>query len=80
MKAAICGSGGGGGNSGGQKHEIERLSRDDSILSFSAGILPSLGARSHRRAKLRRSIISPFDPYYRYNFINLYKILKSGFD
>ncbi|CAH9063616.1 unnamed protein product [Cuscuta epithymum] len=48
--------------------EIERLSgRDDmsSHYSFNNSILPSLGALSNRKASLRTSIISPFDPHYR---------------
>ncbi|KAF8393268.1 hypothetical protein HHK36_021509 [Tetracentron sinense] len=45
--------------------EIEQMSRDGSHYSLSTGILPSLGARSNRRVKLRRFIISPYDPRYR---------------
>ncbi|XP_041005098.1 potassium channel AKT1-like [Juglans microcarpa x Juglans regia] len=47
------------------KEEIEQLSRDGSHYSLSTGILPSLGARSNRRVKLRRLIISPYDRRYR---------------
>ncbi|KAL2517599.1 Potassium channel AKT1 [Abeliophyllum distichum] len=49
------------------ENEIERISRDDdrSSHSISTGILPSLGAHSNRRIKLRPFIISPFDPHYR---------------
>lgn len=45
--------------------EIEHLSRESSHYSLSTGILPSLGARSNRRIKLRRFIISPYDHRYR---------------
>ena len=46
---------------------------DISHYSLNAGILPPLGniARTTRRVKLRRFIISPFDPHYRYMFILL---------
>ncbi|XP_042973333.1 potassium channel AKT1-like [Carya illinoinensis] len=47
------------------QEEIEQLSRDGSHYSVSTGILPSLGARSNRRVKLRRLIISPYDHRYR---------------
>ncbi|CAD5170375.1 unnamed protein product [Musa acuminata subsp. malaccensis] len=47
-------------------HQTERdLSRDGSHYSLSSGILPSLGARSNRRVKLRSSIVSPYDRRYR---------------
>lgn len=47
--------------------EIERASRDDrSNHSVSSGILPALGVRSTRKAKLRPLIISSLDPRYRY--------------
>uniref|UniRef100_A0ACD5VJM7 Uncharacterized protein n=3 Tax=Avena sativa TaxID=4498 RepID=A0ACD5VJM7_AVESA len=55
-------SGGGGGGSGALERE---MSRDGSHYSLSSGILPSLGARSNRRVKLRRFIISPYDRRYR---------------
>lgn len=45
--------------------EIEQLSREGSHYSLSTGVLPSLGARSHRRVRLRRFIISPYDRRYR---------------
>nr|CAZ64538.1 inward rectifying shaker-like K+ channel [Vitis vinifera] len=45
--------------------EIEQLSRDGSHYSLSTGILPSLGARSNRRVKLRNFILSPYDRRYR---------------
>ncbi|KAK6927489.1 Cyclic nucleotide-binding domain [Dillenia turbinata] len=52
-----------------EAREVERLSigEDGSQLdvSISRGVLPSLGARSTRRFKLRPFIISPFDPRYR---------------
>ncbi|KAK8597857.1 hypothetical protein V6N13_095253 [Hibiscus sabdariffa] len=47
------------------QEEIEHLSRDSSHYSLTTGILPSLGARSNRRVKLRRFIVSPYDPRYR---------------
>ncbi|KAJ6355622.1 hypothetical protein OIU77_006081 [Salix suchowensis] len=45
--------------------ELEQLSRDGSHYSLSTGILPSLGARSNRRVKLNRFIISPYNRRYR---------------
>lgn len=47
------------------EEELE-LSRDGSHYSLSTGILPSLGARSNRRIKLRPFIVSPYDRHYRY--------------
>ncbi|XVE54362.1 hypothetical protein DITRI_Ditri03aG0074700 [Diplodiscus trichospermus] len=47
------------------QEEIEHLSRESSHYSLTTGILPSLGARSNRRVKLRRFIISPYDRRYR---------------
>ncbi|GMI97686.1 K+ transporter 1 [Hibiscus trionum] len=47
------------------QEEIEHLSRDSSHYSLTTGILPSLGARSNRRVKLRRFIVSPYDHRYR---------------
>ncbi|TYH12488.1 hypothetical protein ES288_A06G071100v1 [Gossypium darwinii] len=47
------------------QEEVEHLSRESSHYSLSTGILPSLGARSNRRVKLRSSIISPYDRRYR---------------
>ncbi|XP_065626457.1 potassium channel AKT1 isoform X2 [Quercus suber] len=47
------------------QEEIEQLSRDGSHYSLSTGILPSLGARSSRRIKLRSFILSPYDRRYR---------------
>ncbi|KAK4343469.1 hypothetical protein RND71_036563 [Anisodus tanguticus] len=49
----------------GAAQEIEQLSRDSSHYSLSTGILPSLGARSNRRVKLQRFIVSPYDRHYR---------------
>ncbi|KAI3869328.1 hypothetical protein MKW92_014758 [Papaver armeniacum] len=51
----------------------EQMSMDGSHYSLSSGILPPLGARSNRRLKLRRFIISPYDQNYRYwqNFLVL---------
>ncbi|KAI4377359.1 hypothetical protein MLD38_014999 [Melastoma candidum] len=48
-----------------EQQELQDMSRDGSHYSISTGILPSLGARSNRRVKLRRSIISPYNRYYR---------------
>ncbi|KAJ7956634.1 Potassium channel like [Quillaja saponaria] len=53
FKVSMCG-----------EEELE-LSRDGSHYSLSTGILPSLGARSNRRVKLGRFIISPYDHRYR---------------
>ncbi|KAM7263630.1 hypothetical protein ACFE04_001313 [Oxalis oulophora] len=52
----------------GDEQEIataEQISRDGSNYSLTTSILPSLGARSNRRNKLRSFIISPFDRRYR---------------
>ncbi|GMQ03197.1 hypothetical protein CsSME_00049086 [Camellia sinensis var. sinensis] len=61
--------GGGGGGGGLQMHselEHEHLSRDGrSSYSLSSGILPSLGAHSNRKTKLRRFVVSPFDARFR---------------
>ncbi|KAJ8485998.1 hypothetical protein OPV22_018483 [Ensete ventricosum] len=47
-------------------HDMEiELSREASLSSLSSGILPSLGARSTRRSKLRSFIISPYDRRYK---------------
>jgi len=56
------------------QEELEQLSRDGSHYSLSTGILPSLGARSNRRVKLNRFIISPYDRRYRWSCL-----LKSCF-
>ncbi|CAI0543058.1 unnamed protein product [Linum tenue] len=45
--------------------ELEHISRDGSHYSLSTGILPSLGARSNRRVRLKNFIISPYDRRYR---------------
>ncbi|PSR84537.1 Potassium channel like [Actinidia chinensis var. chinensis] len=50
---------------GASQQEIEQFSREGSHYSLSTGILPSLGARSNRRVKLSRFIISPYDRRYR---------------
>ncbi|KAH9290497.1 hypothetical protein KI387_034614, partial [Taxus chinensis] len=42
----------------------EQMSVEDSHFTYSSGMLPSLGARSNRRVKLGRFIISPYDPRY----------------
>ncbi|KAF2317961.1 hypothetical protein GH714_041285 [Hevea brasiliensis] len=47
------------------QEELELLSRDSSHYSLSTAVLPSLGARSNRRVKLRRFIVSPYDRRYR---------------
>ncbi|KAI3801883.1 hypothetical protein L1987_30000 [Smallanthus sonchifolius] len=49
---------------GGAK-ELEQVSRDSSQYSLTTGILPSLGAHSNRRVKLRSFIVSPYDRRYR---------------
>ncbi|CAL9152153.1 unnamed protein product, partial [Musa hybrid cultivar] len=47
-------------------HDVEiELSREASPYSLSSGILPSLGARSTRRVKLRRFIVSPYARRYK---------------
>lgn len=56
-----------------EEEAIEQLSRDDgSHTGVSSGILPSLGARSNRRVKLRRFIVSPFDARYGYFLSEIY--------
>ncbi|KAL8237023.1 hypothetical protein R6Q59_018104 [Mikania micrantha] len=45
--------------------ELEQMSRDDSHYSLTTGILPSLGASTNRRVKLRNFIISPYYRRYR---------------
>ncbi|XP_042489812.1 potassium channel AKT1-like [Macadamia integrifolia] len=45
--------------------EMEQMSREGSQYSLNNALLPSLGARSSRRIKLRRFIISPYDRRYR---------------
>ncbi|KAL0410514.1 UNVERIFIED_CONTAM: Potassium channel AKT1 [Sesamum latifolium] len=57
FRASMCG--------GAESQEIEQLSREGSHYSLSTGILPSLGARSNRRVKLRSFIVSPYDRRYR---------------
>ncbi|XP_076909501.1 potassium channel AKT1-like isoform X1 [Bidens hawaiensis] len=49
----------------GGAEELEQMSRDGSQYSLTTAILPSLGARSNRRVKLRSFIISPYDRRYR---------------
>ncbi|XP_071689648.1 potassium channel AKT1-like [Rutidosis leptorrhynchoides] len=49
----------------GDAQELEQISRDGSQYSLTTGILPSLGARSNRRVKLRNFIVSPYDRKYR---------------
>ncbi|KAI3775465.1 hypothetical protein L1987_50042 [Smallanthus sonchifolius] len=49
----------------GGTQELEQISRDGSQYSLTTAILPSLGARSNRRVKLRSFIISPYDHRYR---------------
>ncbi|XP_059635050.1 potassium channel AKT1-like [Cornus florida] len=71
MADMMCSSNRGGGVFGvsmcgaQQLQEIEQLSREGSHYSLSTGILPSLGARSNRRVKLRTFIVSPYDRRYR---------------
>lgn len=57
------------------QEELEQLSRDGSHYSLSTGILPSLGARSNRRVKLNRFIISPYDRRYRWWHIPWFSLL-----
>ncbi|KAL0374480.1 UNVERIFIED_CONTAM: Potassium channel AKT1 [Sesamum radiatum] len=57
FRASMCG--------GTESQEIDQLSREGSHYSLSTGILPSLGARSNRRVKLRSFIVSPYDRRYR---------------
>ena len=48
-------------------HDVEtELSREANLYNLSSGILPSLGARSTRRVKLRRFIVSPYARRYKY--------------
>ncbi|KAJ8422233.1 hypothetical protein Cgig2_013412 [Carnegiea gigantea] len=47
-----------------EEAEQEGSSRADYEYDLTAEILPSLGARSHRRVRLRRFVISPFDRRY----------------
>ncbi|KAJ0090145.1 hypothetical protein Patl1_12782 [Pistacia atlantica] len=66
--AQFCNGGGGLDDDDRTDGGVEALSRDEgSQMSVTDGVLPSLGvtARSCRRIKLRRFIISPFDPRYR---------------
>jgi potassium channel len=51
---------------GGRAALESELSWDGSHYSISSGILPSLGARSNRRVKLRPFIVSPYDRRYRF--------------
>ncbi|KAI3524518.1 hypothetical protein L1887_03176 [Cichorium endivia] len=55
FRVSLCGS----------AQELEQMSRDGSQYSLTTAILPSLGARSNRRVKLRNFIISPYDRRYR---------------
>lgn len=71
LRASMCG--GGGAVTDAEAREIEQLSREGSHYSLSTGILPSLGARSNRRVRLRSSIISPYDRNYRFSFFFLKK-------
>ncbi|KAG8367252.1 hypothetical protein BUALT_Bualt16G0053200 [Buddleja alternifolia] len=57
LRVSMCG--------GADAQEIEQLSREGSQYSLSTGILPSLGARSNRRVRLRSFIVSPYDRHYR---------------
>ena len=52
---------------------------DISHYSLTAGILPPLGniARTTRRVKLRRFIISPFDPHYRFILLSFIRVIIS---
>ncbi|KAJ9548610.1 hypothetical protein OSB04_021153 [Centaurea solstitialis] len=55
FRVSMCGDG----------QELEQMSIDGSHYSLTTGILPALGARTNRRAKLRNYIISPHDRRYR---------------
>ncbi|WCJ29707.1 Potassium channel AKT1 [Euphorbia peplus] len=55
FKVSVCG----------QEELEQQLSRDGSHYNLSNAVLPSLGARSNRRVKLKSFIISPYDPRYR---------------
>ncbi|KAI6681739.1 hypothetical protein NL676_035620 [Syzygium grande] len=57
------------------QEELQGLSRDGSHDSLSSSILPSLGARSSRRIKLRRFIVSPYDRYYRHRHFLPFSLL-----
>ncbi|KAJ4976161.1 hypothetical protein NE237_001267 [Protea cynaroides] len=47
-----------------RSQEIKQLSRENSRYNLSSVLLPSLGAKSTQRIKLRRFIISPYDRRY----------------
>ncbi|XP_010254477.1 PREDICTED: potassium channel AKT1-like [Nelumbo nucifera] len=47
------------------EQDIEQISLDGSQYSLTTGVLPALGAKNNRRAKLRWFIISPYDRRYR---------------
>ncbi|KAI3694801.1 hypothetical protein L1987_77782 [Smallanthus sonchifolius] len=55
FRVSICGG----------EEEVEQMSIEGSQYSLTTGILPSLGATSNRRIKLRNFIISPYDRRYR---------------
>lgn len=65
-KVWFWGDNDGGGGTG--KEAEDDMAGSMSQYSHSKGLLPSLGAtaRSSRDANLRRFIISPFDPRYRF--------------
>lgn len=69
-KAPLCGRELGTLSASDRGEDIGELSKDGSMYSLSADILPSLGATAGKsRFKLRRFVISPFDRRYRYSFI-----------
>lgn len=49
-----------------KRYQEAEHSLDVSYHSFSSGLLPSLGARSNSHLHLRKHIISPYDPRYRW--------------
>lgn len=57
-------------NKGKERDEREYFSKDEGSQYSLHGILPPLGAtaRTNRRAKLSRCVISPFNPRYRFVF------------
>lgn len=73
-KVWFWGDNDGGGGTGKEAEDdmAGHLSRDETMsqYSHSKGLLPSLGAtgRSSRDVNLRRFIIAPFDPRYRFIF------------
>ncbi|PKA47202.1 Potassium channel KAT1 [Apostasia shenzhenica] len=44
---------------------LDEIQRESSVHTFSSDLLPSLGARINQSTKLRKFIVSPYDPCYR---------------